>query len=417
MDFNKKYTGLQVVFATVGICINIFLYYLVNTLLAFAIFNIFLFSLVLIFQYLMYKYAVNYIQNKIIEEQIKKETEFQQSVKNIYDEHIFSITHELRSPLAVITASTNNQYNILKGLYNSLSSDMQAEHKMQFKDVKTHIEYIRHQSEIIEKFISSISEHASYVSGDKENKDKKLINLHKFLQSVIMNSRSYSRNMKLFQNRIQFGDMVGSDFMNIRVDASPHDLSRILINIMSNAADAVMTAYKQKKEENPEWNPNLKIRCIRTDSIYNNFILTPDFLRINDEDSSKGSGQPLYIIIEDNGPGISETNMKKIFEYGFSTKKDSKYNKHYGLGLYLSILLANKNNLSLYVRSDKNGTMFAIGIPRTSLNVKENKDSDDDSDKFTRQQLSDDSKLLYSKYKQAEKETGLYNALKHPIGS
>jgi signal transduction histidine kinase len=356
----------------------------------------------------MYKFATTNVSDRIKEEHIKKENEFQQSVKNIYDEHIFSITHELRSPLAVISASTNNQYNILKGVYNSLTPELQAEHKLQFKDVKTQIEFIKHQSEIIEKFIASISEHASYIASEH---DKKIINLHKFLQSVIMNSRSYSRNMKIFQNRIQFGDMVGSDFMNMYVDSSPHDLSRILINILSNAADAVMSAYKQKKEENKNWQPNLKIRCLRSDTIFKNVILTPDFLRINCTDDTKKCGQPFYIIIEDNGPGISETNLKKIFDYGFTTKKDSKSNKHYGLGLYLSIILANKNDISLYVRSDSNGTIFALGIPRTRLNNNVKPESDEESDHFTKLSISEDSKQLYNKYKWDETSTGLQQSI------
>lgn len=405
MDFNKKYAGLQIVFAFSGMAANIFLFNFINYIFLYICCNIFLLLIVVIFQYLMYKFAIKNIESKISEEQIRKDNEFQQSVKNIYDEHIFSITHELRSPLAVITASTNNQYNTLKGVYNSLSQDLQSEHKMQFKDVKTQIEFIRHQSEIIETFIASLSEHASYVLSEP---DKKVINLHKFLQSVIMNSRSYSRNMKIFQNRIQFGDVVGSDFMNMHVDASPHDLSRILINIMSNAADAAMSAYKSKKEENAEWQPHLKIRCLRSDTIYKNIILTPDFLRINCEEEHKRCGQPFYIIIEDNGPGISEINLKKIFDYGFTTKKDLKIHTHHGLGLYLSILLANKNNISLYVRSDANGTMFVLGIPRTSLNNNIKTETDEDSDIYAKIALSDDCKELYNTYMWDETNTGLH---------
>lgn len=408
MDFNKKYAGLQIFFAFSGILINIFLYYFSKSILFYICCNVFLLLIVIVFQYLMYKFAIKNIQRKIAEEQIRKDNEFQQSVKNIYDEHIFSITHELRSPLAVITASTNNQYNTLKGVYNSLSPDLQTEHKLQFKDVKTQIEFIRHQSEVIESFIASISEHASYVLSEP---DKKIINLHKFLQSVIMNSRSYSRNMKIFQNRIQFGDVVGSDFMNMHVHASPHDISRILINIMSNAADAAMAAYKNKKEENKDWQPHLKIRCLKSDTIYKNIILTPDFLRINSADENKKTGQPFYIIVEDNGPGISEVNLKKIFDYGFTTKRDAKVHSHHGLGLYLSILLANKNNISLYVRSDAKGTMFVLGIPRTSLNTNIKDDQYEDSDTYAKIAVSDDCKQLYDMYTWDETNTGLHLSL------
>lgn len=342
----------------------------------------------------------------------KQEENYQRSLKTVYDEHIFSITHELRSPLAVVYASLNNQYNTLKGVYKSLPKNLQDEHKLQFKETKINIENIRHQSEIIEKFIASISEHASYIN---DSGDRKYIDLHKYLQSVIINSRSYSRNMKIFQNRVSFGDVTGVDFYNVKVQVSPHDLSRMLINIFTNAADAVNSVYKNKKLLSPEYQPTLKIRCIKSETIYKNIILCDDFMRINTDHMD---GFPFYILIEDNGPGITQEHKDKIFKYGFTTKyeKDTKnIPSHHGLGLYLTIHLANKNNIGLFVRSDETGTSFAFGFPRIFLGnfnkIDESKDPDTDS-VTNNTIISDDTKKLVEKYACSERGTGIQPAVK-----
>jgi signal transduction histidine kinase len=344
---------------------------------------------------------------------LNQEKQFENSIKTIYDEHIFSITHELRSPLAVIYATLENNYNTVKGIYNSLSEDLQSEHKLQFKEIKNNIEHLRHQSEIIEKFIASISEHASYIN---ETGDKKYIDLHKYLQSVIINSRSYSRNMRIFQDRVSFGDIMGADFFNVHTQISPHDLSRIIINIMTNAADAVTAKYKKEKDS---FSPNLKIRCIKSDKENVNLILNEKFMRIN---TDYDVGFPYYILIEDNGTGISDENKNKIFQYGFSTKmnkESTKHQKHYGLGLYLTINLANKNSIGIFAKSDQHGTTFALGLPKIHygnlININKTKNSDEQSatEFISSSKMSEDAKQLYKNYVDNETPSSEYKAIKN----
>ena len=120
--------------------------------------------------------------------------------------------------------------------------------------------------------------------------------------------------MKIFQDRVSFGDIVGTDFINVHTHINPHDLSRMIINIMTNSADAVTAKYKK---DHKNYEPILKIRCISSISEDKNLILNQKFMRINTE---YDAGFPFYILIEDNGTGISDENKNKIFQYGFSTK-------------------------------------------------------------------------------------------------
>jgi signal transduction histidine kinase len=365
---------------------------------------------------IIHHYKLNsFIKDTIFEREVvakyEKDNEFQKSMKNVYDEHIFSITHELRSPLAVIAASTKNQYNTLRKIYNSFTLTNQSLYKDSFKETKTQLEYISHQAEIVETFIASIAEHASYMS---EEGDKKYVDLHKYLLSIIINSRSFSRNMKIFKNNIHFGDFLGTDFFGASVQVSPHDLSRMLTNIMTNSADAVYSSYSTKKTEDTDYEPELKIRCMKSSHPDKNIILTDDFMRIN---GNENEGHPFYIFIEDNGSGISKENVTKIFNYRHSTKTNDDndlINSHHGLGLYLTIKLANKNGIKLYVKTDSTGTMFALGFSKVFFGDKKKK-SDEESNKDYANNLyvSEDSVLLYGKYKLDERDSSAtYPAIK-----
>lgn len=323
-----------------------------------------LFSIVIILNIILEYFLIHKQEKEIIEKEKqlndKTEQQYQDSLKNIYDEHIFSITHELRSPLAVITSSINNQYNILKTIYNKFPKTENSDNM--FINSKKILKNIVSQTEIIESFISSISEHGSYMS----NKDKKLINLHNYLLSIIINSKSYSRNMKVFSdNNIKFAEIGGLDFLDLNCIINPHDLSRILVNIVTNSADAVSSCYKKKKETTPNYEPFLKFSCIKPKNKKNIMKLSEEFLRINC--GTTDECQPFYLIIEDNGPGITKQNITKIFKYGFSTKKDDESDlinlNHHGLGLYLTLKLATDNDIKVYIRTNEHGTMFVLGFP------------------------------------------------------
>lgn len=311
----------------------------------------------------------------------EQEINFKKFLNTVHDEHIFSITHELRSPLAVILSSTNNQYTTLKHIFNSLSPTLQNQYKDQFKELKENNEYIKNQAATIESFIKYITEHASYIS---ENEDEKTIDMHKYLLSIIINSLSFSRNMRIFKNNIGFSDIAGLDFHNISITANPYDLNRIITNLLTNAADAVSESYKIKKSNDINYTPKLKIYGIRNEGIFRKIYLNEKFIRINGNKKEK-DGCHFYILIHDNGPGISEENITKIFKYGgFTTKNKECDSQHYGLGLKLSIQLATKNNIKMFVKTDDSGTIFALGFNLEDhlYDKTKTKKSDESSDTF-----------------------------------
>lgn len=71
----------------------------------------------------------------------------------------------------------------------------------------------------------------------------------------------------------------------------------------------------------------------------------------------------INLMIEDNGKGISPTNLPKIFDPSFSTKKSKE---HMGLGLYISKSIIEKDfKGSISVESTENkGTIFSLTFPQ-----------------------------------------------------
>ena len=69
----------------------------------------------------------------------------------------------------------------------------------------------------------------------------------------------------------------------------------------------------------------------------------------------------IEVVVEDNGIGIEEENLKSIFSYGFSTKPDG-----HGFGLHNSALSAKELGGRLEVQSKGvgEGAVFTLSLPR-----------------------------------------------------
>ena len=69
----------------------------------------------------------------------------------------------------------------------------------------------------------------------------------------------------------------------------------------------------------------------------------------------------IILLIQNNGPKINSNIIDKIFEQGFSTKKNNVGDN--GFGLYIVKELVNKYNGSIIVESDDDKTSFIIKLP------------------------------------------------------
>ncbi|WP_416176172.1 sensor histidine kinase [Clostridium sp.] len=88
------------------------------------------------------------------------------------------------------------------------------------------------------------------------------------------------------------------------------------------------------------------------DQIINNackYVETSGKITISADEDEK----MVRLFIRDNGIGISQKDIKRIFDKGFTGENGRKVSKSTGMGLYLSKKMANKMNHNLLVKSEE----------------------------------------------------------------
>ena len=151
-----------------------------------------------------------------------------------------------------------------------------------------------------------------------DESEKKLVDIHAGIESTLLILNSKLTSITVLK---EFDDCP-------QIQCFPSQLNQVFMNILSNAADALM------EEEAPE------IR-IRTRMFPDDFV---------------------EILISDNGPGMPESVQSKIFEPFFTTKPVGN-----GTGLGLSIsyqIVTERHRGRLNCHSSVGeGTSFSIKIP------------------------------------------------------
>lgn len=80
---------------------------------------------------------------------------------------------------------------------------------------------------------------------------------------------------------------------------------------------------------------------------------------------SKTLANSVVLTIEDNGVGIIERDLNRVFEKGFTGENGRKFSKSTGIGLYLCKKLCDKMGLGLNIESEENkGTKVTVIFPQ-----------------------------------------------------
>ena len=81
---------------------------------------------------------------------------------------------------------------------------------------------------------------------------------------------------------------------------------------------------------------------------------------------SKRLANSVVLTIEDNGVGIIERDLNRVFEKGFTGENGRKFGKSTGIGLYLCKKLCDKMGLGLNIESEENkGTKVTVIFPQS----------------------------------------------------
>ncbi|MFW3342585.1 ATP-binding protein [Aliarcobacter butzleri] len=247
------------------------------------------------------------LEEKVIVETSKqKEQEqllIQQTRLAAMGEMIGNIAHQWRQPLNALGLILQN----LKFSYEIGELD----EKMIDKSVKKATLLTENMSKTIDDFRNFF----------RPNKAKENFKINEGITKAVelIESTFEHNNIKLEK------DFVSSE---IEFFGFANEFSQVILNLLTNAKDAVL----ENKIENP-------LIIIQT--------------KIDDE--------YIYISIKDNGLGIKEEIINKIFEPYFTTKDEGKGT---GIGLYMSkIIIENNMNGKIEVKNEQNGANVIIKLP------------------------------------------------------
>lgn len=222
-----------------------------------------------------------------------------------------AITHEINTPLGAINSNSQLLEVLLSLLESNLLSIDNAEISELLNQLKETNSISLMACERVTEIIKSLKSFARVDQAEFQEAD-----INESIKSVLVLSSN------LWKRKIEIHQELASDLPKIK--CFPGMLNQVFMNILVNAIQAI-----------PE-KGNIHIK-----SFYNQ--------------------ESIFISIKDDGSGITDDNLTKIFEYGFSTKKSGS-----GMGIGLSIcknvILKHKGIIDIKSKLDE-GTEFTIRLP------------------------------------------------------
>lgn len=220
------------------------------------------------------------------------------------------MAHEINQPLGGLSMSIDNILDELD--FGHLDKEyLTRKFDLMFKDIDR---------------IRRIIEHVRIFSRDHQNTDFEVFNLSEVIRNSLL------LVSKLFENN-QIELQVKIDDLECCVFGNPFQLEQVVLNVLSNARHAV-----EKKQ-------------IESDAGYQKKVSIESF---TEKDTH-------FLVITDNGIGISEEILDNVFNPFFTTKSA---NEGTGLGLSVSYGIIRSMNGNIEIESIKNEfTKVSIQIP------------------------------------------------------
>lgn len=241
------------------------------------------------------------ISYEVEQNRLKDQQMLQQSRLAQMGEMISMIAHQWRQPLAAIS-STSSAISLKATL-----------HKL---DEETAVELSKKISEYSEHLSTTIDDFRNFFHSNKKKSQTTYTELVESVLNIIEVSIA-NHNIELIT------ELDCSDTL----ETYPNELKQVILNLIKNAEDVLL-----EKEINA---PYIKIKTYKQDNT-------------------------LILQVSDNGGGIEEDNIDKIFDPYFSTKMERNGT---GLGLYMSKTIVEDHcGGKLSVSNNKDGAVFTIAL-------------------------------------------------------
>jgi len=193
------------------------------------------------------------------------------------------------------------------------------------KDVIENEEKINHHGKRADAIVKGMLQHSRSNSGQKEPTDINAL-ADEYLRLAYHGLRAKDKSFNA-TTKTDFDSKID------KINIMPQDIGRVILNLINNAFYAVDEKKKQSKNE---YEPTISV-------------------------STKRINNKVEIIVADNGNGIPQKVMDKIFQPFFTTKPTGQGT---GLGLSLSYDIVKVHGGEIKVNTKENeGTEFTIILP------------------------------------------------------
>ncbi len=242
------------------------------------------------------------------------------------------IAHEIQNPLNFINNFSEVNSELISELIDEVDKENFDEVKFIANDIKGNEEKINHHGKRADAIVKNMLQHSRKSSGAKEPTDINVL-CEEYLRLSYHGLRAKDKSFNA-EFKTKLDESIG------KVVLVPQDIGRALLNLLNNAFYAVNDRRKNEGEGFKA------LVSLTTRKLHN---------------SSSENGD-VEIRVMDNGKGIPQNIISKIFQPFFTTKPTGEGT---GLGLSLTYdIIAKQHNGTINVESNEGeGTTFIITLP------------------------------------------------------
>jgi two-component system, NtrC family, sensor kinase len=241
------------------------------------------------------------------------------------------IAHEIQNPLNFVNNFSEVSSELVGEMVEEIDNGNKEEVKAIAKDLQQNLEKINHHGKRADAIVKGMLQHSQSSSGKKEPSDINAL-ADEYLRLAYHGLRakdpqdaahkSFNATMKT-----DFDESIGN------INIIPQDIGRVILNLITNAFYVV---NEKAKQNIIGFEPTVEV-------------------------STKKEGNKVLVSVKDNGYGIPQNVLDKIFQPFFSTKPTGQGT---GLGLSLSYDIVKAHGGELKVETKEGeGSTFIIALP------------------------------------------------------
>ncbi len=240
------------------------------------------------------------------------------------------IAHEIQNPLNFVNNFSDVSSELLDEMNAEIAKGDFAEAKLIANDIKQNLEKINHHGKRADAIVKGMLQHSRSSSAVKEPTDINALADEYFrlaYHGLRAKDKSFNATMKT-----DYDETIGN------INIIPQDIGRVILNLFTNAFYVVDEKKKARQAELVEtgYEPTVSV-------------------------STKKVGDKVLISVKDNGPGIPQKILDKIFQPFFTTKPTGQGT---GLGLSLSYDIVKAHGGEIIVKTKEGeGSEFIIQLP------------------------------------------------------